>query len=188
MPASSDTKANLLDAVLASTREQAAARQTRLQTFLRLRDPWQALVVWLGLGPGDAAPRREDITARLTFDLAALDIRLARQCNAILHAPELQRLEATWRGVAYLVDQATAADGVLIRLFDVNWRTLVKDLERAIEFDQSVLFRRIYSDEFGTPGGQPFGLLLGDYYIGHRPRPDQPVDDTRTLRGIAQVA
>lgn len=188
MPVVQDSKPSLLDAVLASTREAETRRQTRLAAFLEARDPWQAIVGWMALDVGDPVPERREVAARLTIDIAAIDRLLCAQVNAILHAPDLQRLEAAWRGVDYLVGQAQQADGVLVRLLDVNWRTLARDLDRAIEFDQSVLFRKVYSDEFGTPGGQPFGILLGDYYVAHRPRPDQPVDDTRALRSIAQVA
>lgn len=160
----------------------------RLAAFLAARSPVHALVLWLDLASGDPCPTRAELAARLTLDIAALDKRLAAQTNAILHAPEFQRLEATWRGVERLVREAASAEGVVVRIFDVSWRMLARDLDKAIEFDQSVLFRRVYSDEFGMPGGQPFGVLLGDYFLGHRPRPDQQVDDVRALRGVAQVA
>ncbi|MFT7535294.1 MAG: type VI secretion system protein ImpD [Hyphomicrobiaceae bacterium] len=188
MPASSDTKESLLDAVIANTREADAQREGRLGAFLNTDSDGQALVTWLGLQAGDAVPTRAELTARLTVDLALLDRRLSAQVNVILHSPEFQRLEASWRGVDYLVTQAAEADSVIIRVLDVNWRTVARDLDRAIEFDQSALFHKVYSDEFGTPGGQPYGLLLGDYYLAHRPRPDQKVDDARTLRSLAQVA
>ena len=180
--------ASLLDQILVATQEAEAARTTRLAAFLAERSTAVALVSWLGLRAGDAVPRREEITARLTIDRAAVDHRLSSQLNAILHAPEFQRLEASWRGIEYLVGQASHAEGVLIRIFDVAWRVLARDLDKAIEFDQSVLFRRVYNDEFGMPGGRPFGVLLGDYYLGHRPRPDQQVDDVRALRAVLQVA
>lgn len=188
MPSSTDTNASLLQAALANTRAAEPRHASRLEAFLATRDPWQALVLWLGREAGEAAPSRAEVTARLSLDIAELDRRLSAQVNALLHAPEVQRLEASWRGVEYLVGQAAQAEGVVVRLLDVSWRTLARDLERAIEFDQSVLFRKVYSDEFGSPGGRPFGLLLGDYFVAHRPRPDQPVDDTRALRGLAQVA
>ena len=59
-------------------------------------------------------------------------------------------------------------------MLSVSWNELARDLERAIEFDQSQLFRKVYSEEFGTPGGEPFGVLLGDYEIRPRPSADIP--------------
>jgi type VI secretion system ImpC/EvpB family protein len=188
MPAESERRASLLDEVLAQTAAAGAAARTRLDAFLGAREVAQQLLLWLGLGPGSAVPARAAIVARLGLDVAALDRLIGAQVDAILHAPELQRLEASWRGLAYLVGVAAEADGVVVRVLDASWRALARDLDRAIEFDQSVLFGKVYSEEFGTPGGRPFGLLLGDYFLAHRPRPDQPVDDVRALRGIAQVA
>lgn len=182
------TNESLLDAVIAITREADARRESRLGAFLKNYNDAHALVVWLGLQPGDPAPSHDELTARLVLDIAALDRLLSAQVNVIIHSHEFQRLEASWRGLDYLVTQASEADNVLVRVFDADWRTVARDLDKAIEFDQSTLFHKIYSDEFGTPGGQPFGILLGDYYLAHRPRPGHKVDDARALRALAQVS
>src|SRR5439155_24418209 len=108
--------------------------------------------------------------------------------NAILHHPAFQRLEAAWRGLDYLVGRAEEADNVKVRILHLSWKELVRDLERAIEFDQSQLFRKVYSEEFGQPGGEPFGLLLGDYEVRHRPGPDRPTDDAAALSAATSVA
>ena len=179
---------DLLEGAIGATERARTLAPGRLEPFLSERSPWTALRHWLALQPGEPVPDRRRILARLTLDVAAIDRILADQVDRILHHPRYQRLEASWRGLRYLVRCAEGADKVLIRLLDVSWREVARDMERAIEFDQSVLFRKVYSDEFGTPGGQPFGVLLGDYFIAHRPRPDQPTDDVRVLRGIAQVA
>src|SRR5262249_10245537 len=68
------------------------------------------------------------------------------------------------------------------------WKELCRDLERALEFDQSHLFRKVYEEEFGTPGGQPFGVLLGDYELRHRVGPGSPTDDMRALARVSSVA
>ncbi len=120
--------------------------------------------------------------------MAHLDRLLAEGVNAILHHPRFQKLEAAWRGLKYLTEQAEGAENVKIRLLSVSWNELSRDLERAIEFDQSQLFRKIYSDEFGTPGGEPFGLLLGDYEIRPRPSAEHPIDDVAALGAVSQVA
>ena len=97
-------------------------------------------------------------------------------------------MEASWRGLRYLVEQVEEGINVKIRVLSVTWKDLALDLERAIEFDQSQVFRKVYNDEFGTPGGEPFGVLLGDYQLHHRPMPGHPVDDVGALTAISQVS
>ena len=95
---------------------------------------------------------------------------------------------ASWRGLKYLVDQVPDGANVKIRVLPATWKELARDQERALEFDQSQLFRKVYNEEFGTPGGEPFGMLVGDYEVTHRAYPDHPTDDIAALRGISGVA
>jgi type VI secretion system ImpC/EvpB family protein len=125
---------------------------------------------------------RRQLVQKLARTIAAIDRRVNRQLNAILHHPELQRLEAAWRGLHYLVHEVQPGDNVKVRVLNVSWRELSRDLERALEFDQSQLFRKVYCEEFGTPGGEPFGVLVGDYEIRNRP------DDLTALGRVAAVA
>jgi type VI secretion system protein ImpD len=97
-------------------------------------------------------------------------------------------MEASWRGLHFLVHQVPEGENVKIRVLNLSWKELTRDLERALEFDQSQLFRKVYNEEFGTPGGEPFGVLLGDYEIRHRPAPDHAFDDVSTLTSISNVA
>ncbi len=137
-----------------------------------------------------AARRRAD---RL---IALIDRSLNRAVNAILHHPGFQALEARWRGLSYLVGAAqgggrAGAQGsgpVVVKVLAVSWRELARDFERAVDFDQSHLFELVYAREFGMPGGEPFGLLLGDYAVGHRVDPAARTDDVATLQGVAGVA
>lgn len=150
--------------------------------------PQEALVRWRA--PDRGFLRRggaDDVLAALDRDIAALDAMIADQLDAILHAPRLQRLEATWRGVDWLVHGIEAGARVKVRLLNVGWAELCRDLDRAAEFDQSQLFRRIYEDEFGTPGGEPLGLLVIDHEVRHRPAPEAPTDDVTALRLLAAV-
>jgi type VI secretion system ImpC/EvpB family protein len=124
----------------------------------------------------------------LVREIARIDARLTRQVNAILHHPSFQKLEASWRGVRYLVDQIPDEENIKVRVLNVTWKELTRDLERALEFDQSQLFRKVYSEEFGMPGGEPFSVLLGDYAIRPRPTPEHPFDDLGALQAIAAVA
>ncbi|HXH04688.1 MAG TPA: type VI secretion system contractile sheath large subunit [Candidatus Competibacteraceae bacterium] len=170
---------------------EASLDQERLSRFLAEPDWARALTLWLGPGASRAlAADRDALLARLDRDIARIDRLLTGQVNAILHHPRLQRLEASWRGLLYLVEQAARleADNLRIRVLNVGWEELARDLERAIEFDQSQLFRKVYSEEFGMPGGEPFGVLIGDYAVRHRPGPGHRVDDVAALRAIAQVA
>lgn len=123
-------------------------------------------------------------SARLLADrlIAAIDARLSAQVDAILHHPRFQRLEAAWRGVAWLVEVADAARGVKIKVLSLTWQGVARDLERATEFDQSHVFQKIYTEEFDMPGGEPYGLIIADYEPSQHPR------DVTALRGLAAIA
>jgi len=152
-------------------------------------DNLQALLMWLGRIDPEKQWDKTGITALLARTLTSLDQRINQQLNAILHHPDLQALEANWRGVWLLTEQADHNDSegmVKVRVLDLSWRELSKDMSRAIEFDQSRLFARIYSEEFGSPGGEPFGLLLGAYSVSHRMAGGQANLDT--LGDLAQIA
>lgn len=136
--------------------------------------------------PGRRDPRA--LKALIDRLIAAIDQRLTDQVNQILHDKRFQRLEASWRGLQYLTEIGAPMPRLKIKLLDVSWREVCRDVERAIEFDQSQLFGKIYNNEFGTPGGEPFGLLIGDYYVTHRPSVEQPTDDVGALKAIAGIA
>lgn len=160
-----------------------------LQGFLRESDPLEALILWLGSVRCAAGLEDKEAVLRwLHADIAALDKVLNQLVNAVLHHERFQRLEATWQGLRFLVSQIPPNSSVKVRVLNVHWNELVRDAQRAIEFDQSQLFRKIYEDEFGTPGGQPFGLLLCDHAVQHRVTLDYPVDDLRALKYISEVA
>jgi type VI secretion system ImpC/EvpB family protein len=170
----------------AGNRDQAG--QT-LEQFLREPSPGKALALWLGrTTTSREALTRAQVARRLNRDIACLDALLNVQVNAILHHPRFQQLEASWRGVHYLVRQVPEGENIKVRVLNVTWREMVRDLERSIEFDQSQLFRQVYGGEFGTPGGEPFGALLGDYEIRPRPGPGHPTDDVAALTAISAVA
>lgn len=89
--------------------------------------------------------------------------------NVILHTPAFQALEASWRGLHYLVQQSETSPMLRLRVLNVSKDDLRKDLERASTFDQSVLFKKVYDDVFGVFGGTPFGALIGDYEFSRHP-------------------
>jgi type VI secretion system protein ImpC len=121
---------------------------------------------------------------QVTFNaaIAAIDRKLSAQLAEIMHAPAFTRLEGTWRGLHYLVMNSETGTGLKIRVLNATKRELYRDLTKATEFDQSQLFKKIYENEFGTPGGEPYGALIGDYEWTNHP------DDIETLRLISNVA
>ena len=178
-----------LDAVLQAT-TPAVQGTSALDRFLQEPVPGKALQQWLGPLPALHGPAlKRYVAQRLNRDIARLDALLNGQVNAILHHPDFQKLEASWRSLHFLVQQVPDGGNVKIRVLNVSWKELTRDLTvRALEFDHSDLFRKVYSDEFGTPGGEPFGVLLGDYEIRHRMSADYPYNDLETLNAVAGVA
>jgi type VI secretion system protein ImpD len=167
-----------------STRE--AVRDGALDRFLTL-DRWElALLAWLGTDRATSLDR-DRLLAALDRDIAVLDRLLSAQVDAILHHSRFQQMEASWRGLAYLVESAGGDDLVRIRVLDLSWAELCRDMERALEFDQSQMFQKIYEEEFGTPGGQPFSLLLGDYAVQHKLNRTHSTDDVSALRAMSGV-
>jgi type VI secretion system ImpC/EvpB family protein len=121
-------------------------------------------------------------------DIAAIDALVSAQLDAILHHTRMRRLEGSWRGLAWLVDGADLSTRIKIKVLNIGWAEICRDLERAIEFDQSQLFQKVYEEEFGTPGGEPYGLLVVDHEVRHRPGPGHPTDDVTALAGLSGVA
>ncbi|QBF32473.1 type VI secretion system contractile sheath large subunit [Thalassococcus sp. S3] len=150
-----------------------------------------APVLHAGAAPSyDSAIGRGDvIAARIDRLIVAIDAALAAQVNAILNAPRFREMEGRWHALARLLDQIDS-EQVTLRLLDVNWRVLSRDLERAVEFDQSHLYRLVYDGEFGMPGGLPFGLIVADYHVSARTDPERgdQVDTLQSLAGVAAAA
>ncbi|MBN2490937.1 MAG: type VI secretion system contractile sheath large subunit [Planctomycetes bacterium] len=159
-----------------------------VEAFLAELSPARALVLWVGPAALRRFTTRRALAQLLARDIARIDDALSAQVNAILHHPRFQRLEASWRGLHYLVGQLEEDQDVKVKVLNVSWKELARDAERAVEFDQSQLFRKVYSEEFGMPGGEPYGVLLGDYEIRHTLGPDHSTDDIALLGSISQVA
>lgn len=159
----------------------------RLDAFLSARDPASAFAEWFG---ADLSVIRDARTLRAAIerDIAFLDALLTQQLNQVMHHRRFLKLEASWRGLRYLVTCAAGAENVLVRVLNAAWRELANDFDRAGDFDQSALFTKVYSEEFGMPGGKPYGVLLCDYTVQHRPTPEHPVDDVSAVSSLASVA
>ncbi|HEX8711734.1 MAG TPA: type VI secretion system contractile sheath large subunit, partial [Terracidiphilus sp.] len=107
-----------------------------------------------------------DAEATIQARIAQIDRLISLQLNEVLHYPAFQKLEGTWRGIKYLMDQSETSEMLKIKVLNVSKRELLKDLQRAPEFDQSALFKKVYEEEFGVFGGAPFAALVGDYEFG----------------------
>jgi len=158
-----------------------------IYSFLSENDDVEAFRRWVELSsPADTS--RLEPCRWLAQQIAFIDELISEQIDAVLHNNRFQALEASWRGLWFLIDAVVNPENTKIRLLDVSWKDLARDMERAPDFDQSGLFHLIYNEEFGTPGGEPFSVLLGDYYVAHRPYEDHRIDDVFTLQGISRAA
>ena len=114
-----------------------------------------------------------------------LDTLISGQVNEILHAPDFQKLEASWRGLHFLVSNTECSEHLKLRLLNVTKKELLDDFEKALEFDQSALFKKVYEEEYGTFGGHPYSCLMGDFEFGRLPQ-DQEL--LLKLSGVAAAA
>jgi len=123
-----------------------------------------------------------DTIAMIETRIAQIDELLSAQLNEILHHDDFQKMEGTWRGFWYLVYNTETSTQLKIRVLSITKAELLTDLEKAIEFDQSQLFRKVYEEEYGTFGGNPYSVLLGDFEFGRHPQ------DMALLEKISEVA
>ena len=146
-----------------------------------LRDGLRALAAE---APSCAGFIGTDARASIAGIIGEIDRRLATQIDRILHHPDVQQVEASWRGLRFLVGGAETGPSLKIKLLDIPKRELARTLRkfRGTAWDQSPIFRRIYEEEYGQFGGEPYGVLIGDYYFDHRP------EDVQLLADIAQIA
>jgi type VI secretion system protein ImpC len=123
-----------------------------------------------------------DAEATIGLRIAEIDKLISLQLNEVIHHPSFQKLEATWTGIRHLVLKSETSDMLKIKLLNVSKKDLLRDLQRALEFDQSALFKKVYEEEFGVFGGAPFAALMGDYEFG------RSGEDIELLEKISQVA
>jgi type VI secretion system protein ImpC len=123
-----------------------------------------------------------DAEATIGARIAEIDRLVSLQLNEVMHHPSFQKLEATWSGIRHLVLQSETSDMLKIKLLNVSKKDLLRDCQRALEFDQSAFFKKVYEEEFGVFGGAPFGALVGDYEFG------RTGEDVELLEKVAQVA
>ena len=124
----------------------------------------------------------KDAEAMINARIAQIDHLVSIQLNEVLHNAAFQKLEGSWRGLKYLLNHSETSDKLKIKMFNVTKKELLRDLQRAPEFDQSAMFKKVYEEEFGVFGGAPFGALIGDFEFGRGP------EDIELLEKVSQVA
>ena len=123
-----------------------------------------------------------DSEAMINARIAQIDHLISLQLNEVMHNAAFQKLESSWRGLKYLVSRTETGEMLKIKIFNASKKDLLRDLQRASEFDQSAMFKKVYEEEFGVYGGHPFGALVGDYEFGKGP------EDIELVEKISQVA
>ena len=124
----------------------------------------------------------KDAEMMINARIAQIDHLLSLQLSEVMHHPSFQKLEGSWRGLKHLVDQSETGELLKIRVMNATKRELLRDLEKAPEFDQSQMFKKVYEEEYGVFGGAPFGALIGDFEFGKHPQ------DIELLSRISNVA
>ncbi|MFI3189488.1 EvpB family type VI secretion protein [Crenothrix sp. D3] len=132
----------------------------------------------------DTSVVSDDAIASISAIIAQIDKKLTEQINLILHNEDFQKLEGSWRGLHYMVNNTETDEMLKIRVMNISKKELGKTLKKykGISWDQSPLFKKIYEEEFGQFGGEPFGCLMGDYHFDHSPQ------DVELLAQVAQIS
>jgi type VI secretion system protein ImpC len=125
-----------------------------------------------------------DVTRTISAMVAEIDRKLSEQINLIIHHEDFKALEGSWRGLHHLVNNTETDETLKIRVLNVSKNDLKKTLKKfeGTAWDQSPFFKKLYEDEFGSPGGHPYGALVGDFFFDHSP------EDVKMLGNIAQIA
>lgn len=126
----------------------------------------------------------DDVVGTIKAIIAEIDKKLTDQVNLILHHERFQQVESAWRGLSYLVNNTETDEMLKIRVLNISKKELGKTLKKykGVAWDQSPLFKRVYEQEYGQLGGEPYGCLVGDYHFDHTP------PDVELLGQMAQIA
>jgi type VI secretion system protein ImpC len=161
---------SLLEQAIAATKQ--TERDTASDLIKTLTDSaLQGTVTW-----------DKSLTASINKAISSIDALLSTQLAKVMHDEGFKKLEGSWRGLHHLVFKTETSVNLKIRMLNVTKKELYKDLDKAVEFDQSQLYRKIYESEFGTPGGQPYGVMVGDFEFSNHP------DDMTMLKHISEVS
>lgn len=124
----------------------------------------------------------KNLTVTVNSAIAAIDEAMSKQLSAVMSNEKFQKLEGSWRGLNHLVMNSETSSQLKIRMLNASKKEVSKDLEKAVEFDQSQTFKKLYESEFGTAGGEPYAALIGDYEFSAHP------DDMDMLGSLSNIA
>ncbi|MGI9283766.1 MAG: type VI secretion system contractile sheath domain-containing protein, partial [Pseudomonadales bacterium] len=132
----------------------------------------------------DTAVISSDVMSTIQAMIAEIDHKLTEQVNLIMHTEDFQKLEGSWRGLHYLVNNTESDEMLKIRVMNISKKEVGKTLKKfkGTAWDQSPIFKKVYEEEYGQFGGEPYGCLVGDYYFDHSPQ------DVELLGEIAQIS
>lgn len=161
---------SLLDQALHATKQTEPERAGELLRALT-EQALEGTVTW-----------NKNLTQTLNSAIEKIDAVISKQLATLMHHQDFQKLEGSWRGLHYLVMNSETSSSLRLRVLNATKKELHKDLSRAVEFDQSQLFKKVYENEFGTPGGEPYAALVGDYEFSNHP------EDVELLRNVSSVS
>jgi type VI secretion system protein ImpC len=161
---------NLLEQCILATRQTERSRAEQLLKTLA-DEAMKGTVTW-----------DKSVTNTVQQAIKKLDEALSKQLAAVLHHPDLQTLEGSYRGLRHVVYGSETSSKLKIKVMSATKTEVAKDLAKAIEFDQSTMFKKLYEAEYGSPGGEPYGVLIGDYEFANHP------DDLEMLGSMSNVA
>lgn len=161
---------SLLEQAIGATKQTDASRAEELLRTLT-EEALSGTVSW-----------NKNLTVTFNEAINRLDQLISDQLAVIMHTPAFQKLEGSWRGLNHLVLNSETSASLKIRMISMSKKELYKDLSKAVEFDQSQTFKKVYESEFGTPGGEPYGAIIGDYEFTNHP------EDVETLTYMSNVA
>lgn len=165
-----EQKAGILEQAINATKQTERSQAEELLRTLT-EEALKGTVTW-----------HKNLTMTINTAIKAIDETLSKQLATIMHHEKFTQLEGSWRGLHHLVQNTETSVTLKLKVFNISKRELFKDLSRAVEFDQSQTFKKIYENEFGTPGGEPYGALIGDYEFTNHP------EDIDMLSSISNVA
>lgn len=170
LDASTEEASSLLEQAIGATKQTENSRAEELLRTLT-EEALNGTVSW-----------NKNLSVTFNDAISKIDRLISDQLSEVMHAPEFQKLEGSWRGLNHLVMNSETNASLKIRMISLSKKELYKDLSKAVEFDQSQVFKKVYESEFGTPGGEPYGTLIGDYEFTNHP------EDIETLTNMSNVA
>lgn len=168
--ASAEATSSLLDQAISATKATERSRAEELLATLT-EEALKGTVTW-----------DKNLTATINQAISRIDAVMSTQLSAVMHHEKFQKLEGSWRGLSHLVMNSETSANLKIKVLNVSKKELFKDLDKAVEFDQSQLFKKLYETEFGSPGGEPYATLIGDYEFTGHPQ------DLQMLESISNVS